>query len=132
MKRKVLRHLGDGEFSHKAILLRDPEEDRYPFIARDAANLDGYNWLPVDFVGNYLDCIKLEWRRFYAYLHADGVHWDAANILSVLPNDYCNYWIEEEERERQQEIDREIWQFWTDNIDRPQQAMVTVEALIKY
>jgi hypothetical protein len=30
MKRKVMRHLGDGEHESKIVLLRDPEDEHYP------------------------------------------------------------------------------------------------------
>jgi Restriction endonuclease len=46
MKRKVHRHLGDGEHHFRPILLRDPDEDQYPYI-EEGADLENLPWCVV-------------------------------------------------------------------------------------
>jgi hypothetical protein len=132
MKRKVMRHLGEGWNDNKLILLRDPSDENYPYIEPDD-DPKARNWHVVSFVGNHLDCIKLKWGSFYAYLSLDGKHWDYANAyndrgLAAVRDP----WIFEEESERLYELRTQITEFLQDKISEPERARFEVECLVKY
>jgi hypothetical protein len=132
IKRKVMRHLGDGWHNNKIILLRDPEDENYPYIddEKDPAHR---GWHVAEFAGNRLDGIKLKWRRFYAYLAEDGKHWDFANVYndSAMVR-FRDPWLSEEDNERMGELRLRIAKFWDENISEDQRAHFNVECFIKY
>jgi hypothetical protein len=132
IKRKVMRHLGDGWHSQKIILLRDPEDENYPHINGDN-NPAHRGWHVAEFTGNHLDYIKLNWRKFYAYLAEDGKHWDCANAYNdsglVRLRDP---WLGEDESERLGDLRIQIAKFWEENISEDRRAHFKVECLIKY
>jgi hypothetical protein len=132
MKRKVMRHLGDGWHSQKIILLRDPEDGDYPYISGDKDSTHR-GWHVVEFAGNHLDCLKLNWRKFYAYLAEDGRCWDCANTYndSGLVR-FRDPWLSEEENERQGDLRLQIAKFWEEKISENQRAYFKVECFIKY
>ena len=132
MKRKAMRHLGDGWHDHKIILLRDPEDEKYPHIdgEKDPTHR---GWCVAEFAGNHLDCIRLNWRKFYAYLAEDGRHWDYANVY----NDaglvrLQNSWLSEDDSDRLGELRLRIEKFWEEKIPEGQRAHLKVECLIRY
>lgn len=131
MKRKALRYLGEGEHSSRTILLRDPEDDQYPYL-EEGASLENLPWHVAAFSGNELNCIKIDWRTFYAFLDADGKHWDYANIQ---PNsgavDLQNWWLRGSDRKQRQILDHQIHEFWSNEIPGEHRAMFRVDAFIK-
>jgi hypothetical protein len=132
MKRKVMRHLGDGWHDHKIILLRDPEDEKYPTIGeeQDPAHR---GWHVAEFAGNHLDCMKLNWRKFYAYLAKDGRHWDYANVYNdaglVRSRDP---WLSEDDNERLVDLRLQIEKFWQEKISEDERAHFRVECFIRY
>jgi len=132
MKQKVMRHLGDGWHNHKIILLRDPEDERYPNIddGKDPAHR---GWHVAEFSGNHLDCIKLNWRRFFAYFAEDGKHWDFANAYndSGLVG-LQDPWLSEDDSERLGNLRLQIQTFWQEKISEDQRAHFKLECFIRY
>jgi hypothetical protein len=57
MKRKVLRHLGDGWYANKVVLLRDPQDEQYPYIVTNK-DRSHRGWRVTEFVGNHIDYIN--------------------------------------------------------------------------
>jgi hypothetical protein len=134
MKRKVLRHLGDGWHANKVILLRDPEHEKYPYIGGDIDPAHR-GWHLTEFAGNHVDCIKLDWRRYFAYLAKDGRRWDFANVYNDavgLLAFFRDPWLSEDESERLGDLRFKIQEFWQEQISEDQRAHFNVECLIRY
>jgi hypothetical protein len=132
MKRKVMRHLGDGWHAHKIILLRDPEDEKYPDISgeKDPAYR---GWHVAEFVGNHLDCIKLNWGKFFAYLAKDGRHWDYANAYNdAALVRFRDPWLSEGDSERQGDLRLRIDKFWQEKISEDERAHFRVACFIRY
>jgi hypothetical protein len=133
MKRKVMRCLGDGWNENKVILLRDPEDERYPYIDNSKDGRKKYSWCLTEFRGNEVDCIKIGWRQYFAYLDVDGKKWDVANVFNDESYLFVhNPWRDETEIERLTVLENEVREFCINNIARECRGVVTVECLLKY
>lgn len=76
IKKQTIRHLGEvDDYANEAVLLRDPDADKYP--DKDAIiNFDDFpRWRVYDFVGHYHSGLKCIIRTNFAYVDADG-KWD--------------------------------------------------------
>jgi hypothetical protein len=134
MKRKVLRHLGDGWHDNKVILLRDPEDANYPYINDDKEHAH-LGWWLTEFGGNHLDCIKVNWRRFFAYFSEDGKHWDFANAYNDTTGLLALFrdpWLSEEHCDRLGDLRPQIHEFWQEKISEQERAHFKVECFIRY
>jgi hypothetical protein len=132
MKRKAMRHLGSGWNDRKTILLRDPSDDSYPFVKDDEAKLKR-GWHVVEFAGHHLDCIKLKWRSFFAYLSMDGRRWDYANVYDdrgIIG--FHDPWLFRDEADRLAELREQVSTFWHESIPETEQARFDVHCLISY
>jgi hypothetical protein len=131
MKRKVMRHLGDGEHESKTVLLRDPEDEHYPHLGEDAR--ENYRWCVSTFGGNETGHIKIKWRSFYAFLDPDGIHWDCANIQNDTHMvDFEDMWLARNERDERQRLNHEIHEFWYKELPEDQRATFSVCGFLKY
>ena len=131
MKRKAMRHLGEGWRDHKIVLLRDPAADGYPYINPNS-DARTRNWHVVEFTGHHLDCIRLKWRSFYAYLSTDGKHWDYANVYDDRGMARFNDpWLSDAEVDRLAQLRERVTNFWHE-IPQSEQARFEIECLIKY
>lgn len=131
MKRKVMRHLGDGHWASTTILLRDPDDENYPYTGDNAR--EHYRWCVNMFGGNETGRIKIEWRRYYAYLAPDGVHWDCANIQNDRQSiDYEDAWLTEDARVEQRRLGQEIHEFWYKELAENERGTFIVDGLFKY
>ena len=131
MKRKVMRYLGDGEWASKTVLLRDPEDDNYPFLGDNAR--EHYRWCVNSFCGNETGRIKIEWRRYYAYLAPDGIHWDCANVQNDRHSiDYEDAWLTEVERDERRRLGHEIHEFWYNQLAEDERGIFIIDGLFKY
>jgi hypothetical protein len=131
MKRKVMRHLGDGEHVSKIVLLRDPEDEHYPFLGEDAR--ENYRWCVSTFGGNETGYIKIEWRRFYAFLDQDGIHWDCGNIQNHdRMVDVRDVWLPDNADNERRQLDHEIREFWSNELPEDQRAMFSISGFFKY
>jgi hypothetical protein len=131
MKRKVMRHLGDKEDETKTVLLRDPEDEYYPLLGEGAR--ENYHWSVSTFAGNDTGRLKIEWRRFYAFLDQDGIHWDCANIQNDSRMvDFEDAWLTQNERDERRRLNHEIHDFWYNQLPEDQQATYIVHGFFKY
>ena len=133
MKRKAMRALGDRWKDNKTILLRDPEDTRYPNIDQPNGSLENHNWRLTEFRGHDIGGIKIAWRRYFAYLDTDGKKWDIADIFNIeghLPQQ--NPWNDPREIERLYRLEDEIRKFWEGNIPEECRGQLYVEVLLHY
>ena len=130
MKRKVMRHLGEGEYGSTVILLRDPEAENYPY--RGQALHEKYGWCVRMFSGNDVGNIKVQWRSFYAFLDEDRITWDYANIQDGITTDFEDVWLTGKERSERRRLSHEIHGFWYDEILESQRGMFNVFGVFKY
>jgi hypothetical protein len=131
MKRKVMRHLGDGEDESRTVLLRDPDDERYPYLGENAR--ENYCWCVTTFGGNETGYIKINWRRFYAFLDPDGIHWDCGNIQNDSNMvDSEDAWLARNERDEQRRLNHEIHDFWYNELPEDQRATLSVCGFFKY
>jgi hypothetical protein len=131
IKRKAMRALGERWDDHKAILLRDPEDTRYPYIDKPDDSLVNYNWCLTEFRGHDIGGIKIGWRRYFAYLDQDGKKWDIADIFNIEDQLPQNPWKDRTEMERLYRLEDDIRKFWND-IPEECRGTFYVEALLNY
>jgi hypothetical protein len=75
-----------------------------------------------------VDCIKIRWRQYFAYLDIDGKKWDFANKFNESDLCWQNPWVEE----TVDALGRKIRIFWQDNITEECRGHFYVEGLLKY
>lgn len=78
IKRK-LRRLDKERGSHMIMLLRDPTDDRYPWVNSQKDQ----RWIPLKYEGFGHGGVRFEWWNFYASLDESG-KWDAANRVNTI------------------------------------------------
>ena len=127
-----MRHLGDGWHENRTILLRDPDDERYPYVEK-GDTLEHHGWCITDFLGNDVGGIKIWWREYFAYLDRDGKRWDFANTFNDEPERSSpNPWMEQDEVDKLYNMAIEIRKFWFTNIDEECRARFYVEGLLNY
>lgn len=132
MKRKVMRHVGDGWRDNRIVLLRDPEDKNYPYTNGNA-DPKQRGWCVTEFAGNHFGGIKIRWRRHYAYLAEDGRHWDCANVYSDRGlAGFQDAWMSEDEREKEFGLRQRIEEFRREKLPESQRAYADVECFIPY
>jgi hypothetical protein len=83
--------------------------------------------------GNQIGQIKIDWRRFYAFLDPDGVHWDCANVQNDSRMvDYKDAWLSDDKRDERRRLHHEIHQFWYNELPEDQRAIFNVTGFFKY
>jgi hypothetical protein len=129
MKRKAIRHLGDS--GSKTVLLRDPEDEHYPYLGEDGR--ENYRWCVSMFDGHDTGHIEITWRRFFAFLDTDGIHWDCANIQNNSRLvDFEDRWLSHNERDERRRLDHEIHEYWYNELPEDQRATFVVSGFFKY
>lgn len=76
IKRKLKRALEAG---HQAVLVRDIEDDEYPYKAADR---DDFRWWVCQRPMLTHRGLEFSLSRFFAYADDDQEHWDFANVLN--------------------------------------------------
>lgn len=127
-KRKVKRALGEGENLREAVLLRDPEDEKYPYLS-EGIERNEHRWLVRDVSGNHPLGIEIEWERYLAFLDEDGVHWDIANVYNSVAYHFEDPWRNEEEK---RELGQNIHNFWFDKIDEKCRGIFVVTGLLRF
>lgn len=113
------------------MLLRDPEDERYPYLGKEAR--ENYRWCVTMFVGNETGHIKINWRRFYAFLNPDEIHWDCGNIQNDSRLvDFEDVWLTRNERDERRRLNHEIHEFWYNEIPEDQRATFNVLGFFRY
>lgn len=127
IKRKAIRCLGDVKgHSHRPILLRDPEEFRYPY-KEDIPDFDKFpRWIVRYFVGHHHNGLEFITRKFFAYLADDKVHWDAVEeINDAKPPD--DPWTHEDKTENDKR--HAVRCFWNDIPERNRASLEVVRVV---
>jgi hypothetical protein len=133
IKRKAIKHLGSIDSnSFKEILVRDIEDDCYPYSKGVSNFRDHPAWKKYFFVGHEHNGIQILIRRFFAYrdldYEPDGVPklkaWDFTEKGNFKPKDVWNDDPEEKDHYR-------VYEFWN-KIDERKRAYFEVVGLIKY
>ena len=77
IKRKTIKCLGPIHHEHyKTVLLRDPNEKRYPYGDK-IPDFDKHpTWKTYYFVRHCHDGLEFLSNKFFAYIADDGIHWD--------------------------------------------------------
>lgn len=127
IKRKAIKVLGAGEYGHCTVLLRDPNEERYPFIDDIPDFQTRPSWRVYDFVGHYFGGLKFAQAKYFAYLADDKKHFDfAAQHNDSRP--YNDPWAE---NQPSQDIRHAIHDFWM-AIPEENRAFLEVINLLPY
>lgn len=130
IKRKAIRYLGGVSGHHyKAVLLRDPNEDRYPYSG-EIDDFDSFpRWKAYYFRGHYHSGLKFLFRKYFSYLADDRVHFDfAACWDDSRPSGYEDPWNQKKQPFENRDA---VWRFWS-NIPENKQAWLEMECLVPY
>lgn len=133
-KRKAIKHLGPINFdSQKEILLRDVDDDQYPYSGAISDFKERPAWKKYYFVGHEHDGIQILIRRFFAYrdvdYEPDGVPklkaWDFTDKTNLKPDDHWNDDAEQKDNHYR------VYDFW-DKLDERKRSYFELVGLIKY
>lgn len=125
MKRKA-EHTID---SSKTVLLREPEDDCYPYLSEDHPTP---RWRVARFLEHHPRGLLLLVKRYFAYLADDKIHWDYLPESERTGLGYFDDpWQEDEDDKKDHEIQNRMSQFWSDLPDQ-NQANYYVYELIRY
>ena len=109
-KRKAHKALETAE--HTPVLLRDPTDDRYPYIELEETK-GPIRWKVYRFAGFHHDGLIFTVRKFYAYVDDEGKHWDCVDSLDRgLVHRQENPWAKNEEDDH--ETNHRVWSYWSD------------------
>jgi hypothetical protein len=134
IKRKATKHLGPIDFSSfKEILVRDIDDDHYPYSGGVPNFKERPAWKKYFFVGHEHDGIQILIRRFFAYrdveYEPDGVPklkaWDFTEKTNFKPEDPWN----DDAKDKDNHF--RVYDFW-DKLDERKRAHFEVVGLIKY
>jgi hypothetical protein len=134
IKRKAIRHLGPiGHDSLKEVLIRDIDDEHYPYSERVSDFKKSPAWKKYFFVGHEHDGIQILIRRFFAYRDVDyapdGVPklmaWDFTDKTNMKPNDQWN------DNPKESDDHQRVYSFW-EKLDETKKAHFEVVGLIKY
>jgi hypothetical protein len=112
MKRKCERIL-EGK-SYQEILLRDPEDGRYPYPPDDdEEKTNPARWKVRQFLELHPWGVVVLVRRFPAYLAEDEKGWDVVEeVSSGGDNDHTNPWRKKRDDPEAEQREHRIWTFW--------------------
>ena len=127
MKRKVKLLLDD----HQDILIRDPSDERYPYLHPDKTK-ERYSrgrFRTTTYLGCFHDGVRVLHKRLMAFLDRDGVHWDCAETYH---HSYTG-WRQDpwEDREEQEKNRREVIQTWN-SLDDDEKGWFEVKLVLPY
>ena len=94
------------------VLLRDPEDDRYPHQDDDEP-LDKRGWRVTEVVALVPKGVVLVSSRHFAYVADDGEGWDCLeNFDESLKGPFEDPWAKQTNYEAREEARHSIWTFW--------------------
>ena len=95
LKRKLKRLFGDESRYGRTVLLRDPSDDRYPYVDGDSLKETKSLWLPRNALGIGVFGLRIVTREFWAYYDYDTQRWDFASGVDLsIPSAHENPWYE--------------------------------------
>jgi len=134
IKRKAIKHLGDiRRRSFGEILIRDIDDNHYPYSKGLPSFRQNPPWKKFYFVGHEHDGIKVLVRRYLAYRDVEFgppkrepklKAWDFAKQGETRPNDI---WSEDDDRSGHYAV----YRFWQ-NLDQQKQAHFEIVGIIRY
>jgi hypothetical protein len=134
IKRKAIKHLGPIDHdSFKEVLIRDVDDECYPYTGRVPNFKERPAWKKYYFVGHEHDGIQILIRRFFAYrdvdYEPDGVPklkaWDFTDKTTMKPKDLWN------DNPKEEDNHYRVYSFW-DKLDETKKAHYEIVGLIKY
>lgn len=127
-KRKAYSALGEDNqgCSHEACLLRDPRDDRYPWIDEDKDRRE-YDWRIAIFRGHEARGMRFQVAKYFAFLDDDDKSWDMADEFNDLGLHGEDPWSK-----HGWEFRNSVHQYWYDEIDEAKRAIFEIEAIIPY
>lgn len=133
-KRRAIKHLGPiDSSSFKEILLRDIDDEHYPYSGRVLHFKERPAWKMYFFIGHEHDGIEILIRRFFAYRDVDyapdGIPklkaWDFTDRTTMKPRDYWN------DDPKEKDDHYRVYSFW-DKLEETKKSLFEVIGLIKY
>jgi len=70
--------LGEDEYAAQTVLLRDCNDPHYPYVTEVSDFEKHPPWQLFEFVGHYYNGLKFRYRKRFAYLADDHIHFDFA------------------------------------------------------
>jgi len=129
MKRKSDRVLTE----YANVLIRDPADDRYPFLPsaeQEAAN--PRRWKVRRYLGQTYFGLKFELHSHYAYLADDQESWDAIEVFkNGILGQFEDPWCSEVECGPSSSLHSPVWYYWSKLLDR-NKANLTVYNVVPY
>jgi hypothetical protein len=133
-KRKAIKHLGPiDSSSFKEILVRDIDDEHYPYSGGVPNFKERPAWKMYFFVGHEHDGIEILIRRFFAYRDVDyapdGIPklkaWDFTDRTTMKPKDHWN------DDPKEKDDHYRVHSFW-DKLEETKKSHFEVIGLIKY
>jgi hypothetical protein len=128
MKRKAVRALGTVAGDHSTeVLVRDAEDTNYPGRGQGRTSA---RWRVLVFLGHEPQGLRIEVRRYAAFLAENDEQWDAAFAVSQYTA-HRELWLsadEEADRRRKWDSILETWQGFPEG----NRAWVVVEGVLRY
>lgn len=128
-KRKAYRALGHDDWEFRPVLLRDPEDDRYPYYNKDTRRED-HRWRVVAFVGQHPHGLKITAKQHPAYADLEGVHWDIADKCNTHNIRFNDPWQHEEEKFAR--LLSDVNDFSSTKVDQRERGIFEVEWMLPY
>lgn len=124
-KRKCLKYLGGIEEDFgEDFLIRNAEDDYYPYKG-GIKNFDQFpQWKQVTFGGHYHDGIFILMRKRYAYVSDDGKKWDFIKDIKTGG-------LNEDDIEDNKDLEYKAWRYWQ-SLEEKNKAWFEVRACIRY
>lgn len=100
IKRKIFNAFGSGQYLNDLVLLRDPEDDKYPYLS-EGLDREEHFWIVKAVTGIHPRGLEVKLGEYFAYLAKDGVGWDAADVLNIAFSHSDDPWSDEHNWPRQ-------------------------------
>ncbi|MFI5330564.1 MAG: restriction endonuclease [Desulfobaccales bacterium] len=132
IKKKAIKYLGPlNYYDQKAVLLRDPEETRYPYQEQ----ISDFNMFPRWEV-NYFDGyehngLKFLRRNYYAYLADDKISFDFAQLINTAAVRE-DPWLEADQKLDQDDCSQNLLKFWNNEITEKNGGRLEIVGIIPF
>lgn len=131
-KRKAMRAIGDGNHLDRTVLIRDANEDRYPY-SDEIEDFDEFpRWKAFTCIGHYHSGLIFLIRKHFAYVAEDEVHWDyIEEVNDARPNDIAYFRQDQASDKNHHELRNRAHRFWLEMPDE-NKAWYSVEEIVPY
>jgi hypothetical protein len=134
LKRKLINVLGDIRQSHfKAVLLRDPAEERYPHAEKITDFAQRPRWRYYNFIGHEPpDHLAFIVRRCFAFIDDEGEKWDALLDYDDAIPSYPELAFTENAQQENAKKRHKYWSYWKQNVPEKNQGWYEVLRCVHY